>query len=168
MTDIAQISVIVDDDAALRDVANIDTFVLDDMTLTMYRAVNVAEAAIVQRWPVGATGLSRQAWGTAVERGVNAVKGTISNPLDYALFVEKGRGPGKPPPIAPIELWVRRVLAIPEPESRRVAFLVARAIGRRGTKGAAAVEKGIAAVKGLIEADFRNIPARVKARVDAT
>lgn len=169
MADGFDIQITVEDDAALQDIANIDTIALDEMALTMRRGVDILEAAIIQNWPVGATGLSRQAWGTNVQRGVTAVKGTVTNPLDYALFVDKGRAPGKPPPIAPIELWVRRVLGIPAPESRSVAFLVARAIGKRGTKKTAphAVDKGIAATKGIIELDFAGIPGRIKARVDA-
>lgn len=168
MADPFVINIVVEDDAALQDVDNIDNYILDDTTLTMRRSVDVLEAAIVGFWPVGATGLSRQGWGTKVERGLSAVKGIVSNPIDYALFVDQGRAPGKMPPIAPIELWVRRVLGLGQGKSRRVAFLVARAIGRRGTKGAHAVEKGIAAVRGIIQLDFQGIPARVKARIDAT
>jgi hypothetical protein len=152
-------------DEAIRDIENIDNFVLDDLTLTMYRAVDVIRNSILQFWPVGATGLSRQGWGTRVERGIVAVKGVVSNPVEHAIYAERGRGPGKMPPLAPIELWVRRVLGIPAPESKQVAFLVARAIGRRGTKGAHAIDKGVAAVRGIVEADFRGVPDRVAARI---
>jgi hypothetical protein len=168
MADVFNINIVIEDDAALRDIDNIDNYVLDDAYLTMRRSVDILEAAIVGYWPVGASGLSGQGWSAAVERGIAAVRGVVSNPIDYALFVDQGRAPGKQPPIAPIELWVRRVLGIGADESRRVAFLVARAIGRRGTKGAHAVDKGIAAVRGIIELDFRGIPARVKARIDIT
>lgn len=152
-------------DAAIRDLGHIDGLVMDEMDTTMRRAVNVVEAAVVQFTPVGVSGNTRQAWSTSVERGLSAVKGIVSNPLDYSYYVEHGRRPGRMPPIAPIELWVRRVLGIGQPQSRQVAFLVARAIGRRGTKGAHMAEKGVAAVRGIVEADFRSIPARVAAKV---
>jgi hypothetical protein len=97
--------------------------------------------------------------------GLAAGKGVVSNPVEHAIYAERGRGPGKIPPLAPIELWVRRVLGIPAPESKQVAFLVARAIGRRGTKGAHAIDKGVAAVRGIVEADFRGVPDRVAARI---
>jgi hypothetical protein len=155
-------------DETLRDIEGINEDVLAEMASTMRRAVDIAEASIVQYTPVGVSGDLRRAWGTTVTRGVSMVKGVISNPLDYALWAEKGRGPGKWPPRAPIELWVRRKLGISPPESHQVAFLVARAIGRRGTKGAHMAEKGLSAVKGVIEADFLGVPDRVAFRVNSS
>jgi hypothetical protein len=152
-------------DEAIRDIDNIDNFVLDDLALTMHRAVDIVRNSVVQFSTVGVTGQYRQGWGTKVERGFSAVKGIVSNPVEHAIYAERGRGPGKMPPLAPIELWVRRVLGISPPESKQVAFLVARAIGRRGTKGAHAAEKGLEAVRGIVEADFRGVPARVSARI---
>jgi len=52
----------------------------------------------------------------------------------HSEFVDQGRKPGRPPPPAPIELWVRRKLGISDDDKvREVAFLIARAIGHRGT-----------------------------------
>jgi hypothetical protein len=155
-------------DETLRDLDNIGPYVMDELFLTMHRAVDVTEAAVVQRTPVGVSGHARQGWSKAVVRLISEVRGVVANPLDYIYYVEHGRGPGKMPPIDNIELWVRRVLGIAEPESRSVAFLVARAIGVRGTKGAHMVEEGTKAVRGIITADFRAVPDRVKARVEAT
>jgi hypothetical protein len=74
----------------LRDLDNINNLVVDEMAATMRRSIDVLEAAVVQRTPVGRTGNLRQAWSTAVERGIAAVKGILSNPLSYAIHVEKG------------------------------------------------------------------------------
>jgi hypothetical protein len=74
----------------LRDLDNIDDLVIDEMAATMRRSIDVLEAAVVQRTPVGKTGNLRQAWSTAVELGIAAVKGILSNPLSYAIHVEKG------------------------------------------------------------------------------
>ena len=150
----------------LRDLDNLDDLVLDEMASTMRRSVDVLEAAVVQRTPVGATSQARQGWGTSVERGIAAVKGTVANPVQHTIFAEKGRAPGKMPPLAPIELWVRRVLGVDPAKSRQVAFLVARAIGRRGTKGAHMAEEGLAAVRPQIQADFEGVPARVARRFE--
>lgn len=149
----------------LRDIEGINELVLDETERTMRRSVDVLEAAVVQRTPV-ASGATRAGWGTKIERGQSAVKGIVANPVQHAIFAEKGRAPGKMPPIAPIELWVRRKLGVNAKESRSVAFLIARAIGRRGTKGAHMAEEGLAAVRPQIEADFAQIANRVARRFD--
>lgn len=62
------------------------------------------------------------------------LRGTLAPTVAHGIYVEHGRGPGKFPPRAPIELWVRRKMGVADDaEVRAVAFLVARAIARRGT-----------------------------------
>ena len=91
-----------------------------------------------------------------VTRGQQVIKGELVNPLKYALAIEKGRKPGKRPPVAPIALWVTRVLGISDPKkARSVAYVIARAIGKRGfspnhavgPKGARMVQKGLDAAE---------------------
>lgn len=55
----------------------------------------------------------------------------------YAASANYGRGPGSPPPVAAIEPWARRHGAT----GPGAAYLIARAIGRRGTKGLQFMEK---------------------------
>lgn len=58
---------------------------------------------------------------------------------DYWKYVEYGRGPGKQPPIDKIEEWIRVKPIIPNPingkipDTRQLAYLIARKIGREGT-----------------------------------
>lgn len=78
----------------------------------------------------------------------------IYNDSPHAVFVERGRGPGKQPPPAVIQGWVRRKGLGRSASTRKVrsrvtgrlrsalkssqssiAFLIGRAIGRRGIKG---------------------------------
>ena len=59
----------------------------------------------------------------------------------YAEFVARGRRPGKMPPKGPIELWVRKVLDVPEDRVASATFLIQRKIGRRGTRGSGFVER---------------------------
>jgi hypothetical protein len=59
------------------------------------------------------------------QRG-SSIEGKVGPSKDYGYFVEYGRKPGKQPPIAAVEGWARRHGISP--------FLVARAIGRKGTK----------------------------------
>lgn len=59
----------------------------------------------------------------------------------YYYYVEYGRRAGKQPPIEPIEEWIRVKPIIPYaingkvPDTRQLAFLIARKIGREGIEG---------------------------------
>jgi hypothetical protein len=70
-----------------------------------------------------------------VIRGIGLdLRGTLAPQVRHGLPVERGRNPGKQPPREAIELWVRRKLGISgDEEVQSAAFLIARAIGRRGT-----------------------------------
>lgn len=96
---------------------------------------------------------------------VNLV-GMLVNPLGYALPVERGRMPGRQPPTGPIELWVIRKLGIQPPESASVAYLIARSIGRKGTKGAAMFAKGFEVALPQVEQYWQGLPDRVVKRLE--
>lgn len=64
----------------------------------------------------------------------NHITGVVGSNLKYAMAVEKGTRPHFPP-VAALEPWARRHGA--------VAFLVARAISRRGTKGHHMLERAL-------------------------
>ena len=57
--------------------------------------------------------------------------------LDYFKFVDRGRGAGKPPPVAIIADWIKRKkIKIPSGyNASNFAYAVAKSIGERGTKG---------------------------------
>jgi len=56
--------------------------------------------------------------------------GITASPLEYVSVLEWGRRPGAPPPpVAAIQAWAARTLG---DGSRGTAFVIARAIGRRG------------------------------------
>lgn len=70
------------------------------------------------------------------------------NMEDYFQYAENGRGPGKMPPIENIKKWisVKPVLPTPMkngklPTENQLAFLIARKIGKEGTKGNHLFEK---------------------------
>lgn len=58
----------------------------------------------------------------------------VAPAVRYAEAVIEGRGPGKQPPFQAIYDWVR-VKGLGGEDPRAAAFLIARAIGRRGTEG---------------------------------
>jgi hypothetical protein len=79
------------------------------------------------------------AWGN-YERGwqVDSKKdgADIVNRVRHANYVEQGRRPGKAPPIGPIRRWVvQKRLALRPSVAQRIAYLIARKIARKGTKG---------------------------------
>jgi hypothetical protein len=74
--------------------------------------------------------------------------GIVATPLLYGLPVELGRSPGKGPPQDAIKLWVVRKLKLTGKKADQAAFLIARAIGRHGTKGVFMVKKAYDRARG--------------------
>jgi HK97 gp10 family phage protein len=87
-----------------------------------------------------------------------SLRGEVGPSTRYGFFVEHGRGPGKPPPVAAIEGWARRHGANP--------FLVARAIGRRGTKPRPFMKPALEKNLSRIQQEFAKIGAKVVARIN--
>lgn len=79
------------------------------------------------------------------------VQGTLGSTLPYALPVETGRAPGKMPPVDAIAYWVTRKGLAEGDDVQRVAYLIARKIAARGTKGAHMMEQGIQTAQPRIE-----------------
>lgn len=83
----------------------------------------------------------------------------------YGYPVEYGRKPGKQPPTDALEAWVVRKLGVTRDEARGVAYVIARAIGRKGTQGAFMFRDGFAQTQGAIVRLHEQIPAKVWARL---
>lgn len=107
-------------------------------------ALLLLERVVKQKTPVGAGPIHlRDTIFQKVERGTSAVIGLLGSPAIYGECVEMGTKPHFPP-IAPIRHWVEKKLGITGKEAGSVAFLIARAISKRGTKGAEMFGKGFA------------------------
>lgn len=139
--------------------------VMDEVERATVIGTGLIEQQVVARTPVGATGNLRLAWGTDVKRGAGIVRGEVVNPLAYGLPVEKGRKAGKMPPIAPIQLWVTRVLGLSGYEARSAAYVIARAIGKRGTRAANMLKEGFAASEPVVLNLFEEIPQTIIAEL---
>jgi hypothetical protein len=124
-------------------------------------SVDTMEAEVVGRTPVGATGQLRGATATEIRGTRLNLIGEVTNPLLYAPIVERGRRPGKMPPVDTIEYWVRRKGIAGGEEARGVAFVIARAIGARGTKGAAMFWKGFEAAEPHVLNLWRGLPGEI-------
>jgi len=83
--------------------------------------------------------------------------GRVGPSVRYAYWVEHGRKPGRPPPTDAIAGWARRHGANP--------FVVARAIGRHGTRARPFVAPSYTRNRTRIKKIFEDIGARVVARI---
>ena len=78
--------------------------------------------------------------------------------VDYWWYIENGRGPGKMPPISAIEKWIEVKPIIPDsrtgkvPTTKQLAFLIARSIGEKGTKGTHALDNTIRSSDDIVNA----------------
>lgn len=64
---------------------------------------------------------------------------------DYLDFVDKGRKPGKRPPIGPIKKWIdnRKISPKNKQTKDQLAFAIAKSIGKKGIKPTNVIEKSI-------------------------
>lgn len=121
----------------------------------VYSAGTLVHAEIVQRTPVD-LGALRASIRLEVTGFADTLSAHISTGMQYADAVEQGRRPGrKPPPVSAILPWVQRnISGAEDPES--AAFLIARSIGRKGTKGAHMFEEGAKAGAPRVRALFEH------------
>jgi len=103
--------------------------VLTAMELTMQGA----EVETAKHTPVDRGLLKLSVTGQAVDFWPKVI-GLLGSLVPYAEPVEYGSRPHWPP-LAPLELWVRRKLGVPAAQVKSVAYLVARKISRVGTQG---------------------------------
>lgn len=95
---------------------------------------------VVRRTPLGATGnLRGSVFAETRGDGRGRVRGVVFSVADYAPYVECGRRAGGALPPwrrgSPLYAWVVRNLEPRGGSFESAAFLVARAIARRGTRG---------------------------------
>jgi len=124
-------------------------------------AVNLLEREIKRETPYGAGPIHlRDTIHGAVKEYGEKTAGILGTPMEYGEPVELGTRPHFPP-IGPIEHWVRVKLRLPDEIAPSVAFLIARAISRRGTKGAKMFEHGFEENRLRVENILRQIPGDI-------
>lgn len=137
----------------------------EEMAIGLEEALSLLEREIKENMPVGAHGLLRGSVFHEMRGDPRGVAGIVGSPQQYALPVELGTKPHFPP-LAPLQDWVERKLGVDKSESKQVAFLIARKISRKGTKGQHPFEKGMSEnsrqVISMIEAAIARIAARLE------
>jgi hypothetical protein len=172
-------------EAELAKLRDWDKYVNKHFETAMKSSMITASNEIKKRTPVGASGFLRQSIGYRVETtGPGSVIGHVgSSKSEYAYYANYGRKPGKMPPIDALLLWVHRkqlagTYAIEASakgyhrrmggrttqakQDRQVAFLIARSIGRHGTKATNFMEHGMEAAMPAILANFNKALGLIK------
>jgi hypothetical protein len=124
-------------------------------------ALFLLEAEIKKNTPVGAGPVHlRDTVFQKVEAGGQSVWGMIGTPAKYGESLEFGSRPHFPP-VAPIQHWVEKVLGISGKEAKSVAFLIARAISKRGTKARSMFGKSLEKRQAQILRILEQIPSDI-------
>lgn len=117
-------------DAALAAAPDI---VLAELELAVLECQLLLEREVKERAPTSGAGTLRDSIGTLpLSLSGTALSGTVGTPLSYAVPVELGSRPHRPP-IAPLAEWVDRKLGIKGKAGQRVAWAIAGKIAKRGT-----------------------------------
>lgn len=160
--------------------AEIERIVNANLKLAMDETVFEGERQISIKTPVGVTGHTRQG---IVGRVINPLHGEIGiqGPASrYGEFVESGRRPGKFPPSAAIELWLRRTdkgrrfvaqvksdygIKDNKQALRQATFLKQHGIARRGTRGAFMFKESIRSIAADTEKNFNDAIKKIEKQV---
>lgn len=89
--------------------------------------------------------------------GGSSLTGVVAPGVRYGYWVEYGRRPGKRPPIDAISGWARRHGGNP--------FMIARAIGRRGTRKQPFVAPALQKHEGKIRQIFSRLGVQIAAYI---
>ncbi len=143
-----------------------------EMAESMEQSLITFEQAVKLETPVNfgtaRASIAREMYGTPVD-----LTGMVTIGVPYGYYVENGRAAGRMPPVEAIELWVIRKGfqwttksggKTRPMTSRQMAFVIARSIGERGTKGAHMFKKGYKLALPEVEKYWADLPNRVAAR----
>lgn len=146
-----------------RDLAQVvDQAVVSELT----ELSSIGQRMVVDGTPRGATGLLRGSIATALRGAPARREAVIASSQFYAPLVERGRRPGKRPPVAALMLWVVRKLGIGDARrARSVAFLIARKIGARGTAGSAMFFRAAERLEPIARERWRRLGERLASQL---
>ncbi|MDY7034552.1 MAG: hypothetical protein SV375_00090 [Thermodesulfobacteriota bacterium] len=128
-------------------------------------ALLLLEAAVIKKTPYGAGPIHlRDTIHHKLSVIGNKVAGILGTPIEHGEPVEMGTKPHFPP-VEPIQFWVEKKLGYEGKEAASVAFLIARAISKRGTEGAKMFEEGFEENEGKVIMILNEIPGEIERMV---
>lgn len=140
---------------------------LDELETTIGSLMQYLQRETQENTPTD-LGQLRSAFVTDVQAftQLDAVFGTLSNALPYAIPVELGTKPHFPP-LAPLVSWVERKLELFGAEAEAAARGIQRKIGREGSPGYGMARFALLDGRDTIAAEFAECAARITARIEA-
>ena len=162
----AQLTMEFDDHGLIKKFEGSGSVVHAELNKGLQAGAAVMERAVVEHTPVGATSMLSQSITHQLYGGGASLEARVfsnDEPIKV-LSVETGRAPGKMPPWRPgsaLHTWVVRMVGGDE----RTAFLIARAIGRRGTRGKWMFRKGFQSGRPQVERIFDQVVANIARRL---
>lgn len=134
-------------DAAL---ARAPGILIEELTPAMVESQLLLEREVRERTPTSGAGTLRDSIGALpLAISETAISGSIGTSLSYALPVELGARPHRPP-VEPLADWVRRKLGKKGKEARSIAFAIASKIEKEGTPARNMFAEGLAATQAQI------------------
>ncbi len=145
---------------------NVAPMLEDEMRRTMRASLDLAEGTIRSVAPVN-TGNFRGSISNQMRGTRGTIRGKVFSPLKHGIVIERGRKPGsKQPPTHAIELWAKQVgIGAAGEDIRGIAFVIARAIGRRGIKGRFPFRRGFNQARPRILAMWTRMNHRIVNRL---
>lgn len=93
----------------------------------------------------------------SITHTISGLSSRIGPSVNYGLYAEQGRGAGRMPPVGAVSGWASRHGINP--------YVLARSIGRRGTKGRPYIAPAFARKSGQVVTLFGKIPGIVVNRM---
>ena len=144
----------------IEDLDNYPQIVQRHLMRAMHASVELVRKAARKEAPVATGRLSRSIGAETKAMVGKDVKGIVRADVHYAPYVEFGTRPHWPPP-RPIQLWVMKKLNVAQDQIRAVAFMVARAISRRGTRANRFMQRAFRQTKPMVMTQFKNAVVKI-------
>lgn len=129
-------------------------------------AIMLLEAAVKKGTPWGAGPIHlRDSVHSKVSVLGSKVHGLTGTPMEHGEPVEHGTKPHFPP-TGPIAFWVEKKMGLSGKDAERVAFLIARKISKKGTKGQKMFETAMTENESRVMAILAEIPGEIARRAE--
>ena len=142
-----------------------NAIIQNELLAAMHSALLYFEREVKERTPVGATAILRGSIFSEIRGQSVNLHGIVASPQEYAEPVEYGTQPHWPPQ-GPIRLWVRRVLNVSDEDVNGVAYLIARKIAAKGTKGVHMFEEAFKAGENTVANIFQKAGFRISTKLN--